>query len=242
MKVRLRFSRPVWPAVVVAALLLAAACGGSDRAASIAPRVVDLSRAHGNLDGFRDAYGRQYVVNGNQAQTNLVVHNDRLVRGDPANVGPIGAPSLVIPNNQTVRQMSVSYVFTPGQTMHQSVVLGSCHLSLATSSIQFLVTPRRWLLFSTLKSTDADLHTDIVRLHTGTFDPPLAVDGKTTYTTTMDRTPGTRSVTVTFPQGNRRTFSDPQVGLYWGKRTVVQIMHPASTDGDAQITAITDKG
>ena len=229
-------------ALVAAFSLFVGACGGGNsdqRPGHGHPgRVyVDLSADHGNLDGFKDKQGRRYRVYGNMANTDLVVKDGRMRRGNPQAAGPIGAPQLVIPHRKPLSRASVSYVFTEGTSAQQNVVLGACETSLAIGSIQFAVFPDHWVLFYTLRNKPIGTGTAIVPLNTGKFSKPLEMDGKTVYTTTMAVDLEKSEVTVNMP-GGTRTFADPHISRLWGNRAVVQIRHPTEADGDAQITQI----
>lgn len=197
-----------------------------------------FQRPDGSLAG-QNVAGRTYAIQFDHANTQLVIRNGRLVRGNPAHYGPKGAPVLIVPNPTEPGVVAERYVFTAGQTMNENVVVGACATAFGASSIQLAVYPDHWLLYYTLKVPPPGTGALVHELATGTFPHPLATDGRTVYQSAMRVDLPNSSVTVEYPGGSR-TVTNPVIAQYWGKLMGIQIRHPQPTDGDVQILAIQD--
>jgi hypothetical protein len=200
--------------------------------------VVDdtFQRSDRNLDGDRSPSGTSYLVHGG-GDTGLAIRSNRLVRSQPSSFGPSAGPILIWPFHGDPSGIAANFVFTPGSTKGQSVVIGACAEAFSQSSIQLAVTPARWLLFYTLKRQGQGNGTDVVTIAAGIFGRAEPTDGQSVLSMSMTVDLAASSVTISYPSG-ARSISNPVIAKYWGKRVGVQIRRPSSTDGDAQVTEV----
>lgn len=195
----------------------------------------NFHRSDRDIAGDRTPSGSSYLVQNDQGGTGLRISAEQLVRGQPQNWGPAGAPVLIWPLPSTPTSVGASFVFVPGTAAGQNAVVGACPQGFG-SSVQLAVYPTRWILFYTYQPDPSIDGSSIVNIATGSI-APLAVDGVTEYQMGMEADLATSTVTISYPGGSE-TISDPAISKYWGSRLGVQVRRPHASDGDARFTSI----
>lgn len=227
-------------ALLVCCALLAA-CGGGGSSPQ-PTRLVSLSdnfhRADGDIDGQPSPSKQPYLLQHDQGGTGLEISDNRLVRARPAAYGANGSPILIWPLRTDPVVVTSRFVFEPGRTRFQDVVVGACQDGFGRSSIQLAVSPTSWKLLYTLVRAEEGTGTEINVIAQGQLPSMLSTDGRTVYEEAIRVDLAASSATVSYPGGSQ-VVSNPVISKYWGKRMGVQIRRPNSTDGDAQVVSIT---
>lgn len=224
------------PAKLVVALGVAlasigmASCGGSSKRVVGQPRTPHTAPLQGGVS----LSGAKPDVT---SCVGLQLEGTTYRRSNVAATGPQVQAVIVMRYQNDPAVVGAQYVFSPGLTRNENVVVASTTRSLADQSIQFAVAPDKWMLFlTTLDASGGKVNFDIVAQ--GANSSPVAVDGTTRYQTTMRYLPDQSAVTVTWGTGQTGTFSDPRIGAYWGPISITQIRHPLPTDGDVGVGAV----
>lgn len=194
-----------------------------------------FQRSDRNLDKDISPSGLPYVTHGHDAP---VIRNKKYIRSNLGLAGPDGSSILMMPHGYDPTIVGESFVFTPGSTLNQNAVIGTCDVGLGTSSVQFAVWPDHWEMFTVELIDGAVTYTTIAK---GENSPALKIDGTTKYVTRMQYHQATSSVTVSWGEGQSQTFTsaDPVTGITanWGTYAVAQVRRPHTTDGDVQFIA-----
>jgi len=187
------------------------------------------------LQGAKAPSGQTYRVSGDN---NLNPVKDRAYAPKPS---PQVAQILFVDHPTDYTCIGERWVWVPGTTGDQNVVLGSCAQYFGTNgsggSLQLAAyanpsSGMDWILFSV---PDPVVH-PYTTIANGTFRAGFTfkIDGKTEYTMSMRRT-GDQAVTIKLPDGQLLSYTHPAVKT-WGRALGIQLRRSAETDGYARFT------
>lgn len=196
----------------------------------------DFHRSDRSLRQDKLPTGQTYIVSGPTEQR---IHHNHY----SAAVEPQRATILYVPLRQRPVTLATRWIFTPGGTSGENVVIGiaSPHAlpghrrpGFGSGSLQLAVYPQYWRLFYVVNRNH------LVQLHTlaiGDFRKPLRQDSRTRYQMALRVDATKSSLTIAYP-GGKRNVRNPVIKKLWGTMFGIQVRRPAGSDGSANFLTV----